>query len=76
MKHIAYLAAIAITLASTQAFAANKSCEELKGEIAANVEANGVKKYALKIVATNQAGKKQVVGSCAGGTKKVVYTRM
>lgn len=74
MKYIAYLAAIAITLASTPAFAA-KSCEELKGEIAANVEANGVKKYALKIVATNQVGKKQAVGSCAGGTKKVVYTR-
>lgn len=74
MKHIAYLTAIAITLASTQAFAA-KSCEELKDEIATKVEAKSVKKYALEIVAADQVGTKQVVGSCESGTKKIVYTR-
>lgn len=74
MKRIAYLTVIAITLASTQAFAA-KSCEELKGEITAKVEAKGVKKYTLEIVATDQVGEKQVVGSCEAGTKKIVYTK-
>ena len=74
MKRIAYLAAIAITLANTQAFAA-KSCEELKDEIAAKVEAKSVKKYTLEIVTSDQVGEKQVVGSCESGTKKVVYTR-
>ncbi len=74
MKRIAYLTAIAIALASTQAFAA-KSCEELKGEIAANIESNGVKKYTLEIVANDRVGEKQVVGSCEGDTKKIVYTR-
>lgn len=74
MKRIAYLIVIAITLASTQAFAA-RSCEELKNEIATKVEAKGVKKYTLEILVSDQVGEKQVVGSCEGGTKKVVYTR-
>ncbi len=74
MKRIAYLTVIAITLASTQAFAA-KSCEELKSEITAKIEAKDVKKYALEIVATDQVGERQVVGSCDGGAKKVIYTK-
>jgi hypothetical protein len=52
-----------------------KSCEDLKREIAAKIEANGVKQYTLEIVPSDQVGEKKVVGSCEGGTKKIVYTR-
>ena len=65
---------LALLLASTQAFAA-KPCEELKSEIAAQIEANHVASYTLEIVASDQAGDRTVVGSCDGGTNKIVYTR-
>jgi len=71
MKRIALLIA-AITVSS---HAMAKSCEELKREIAAKIEANGVTEYTLEIVPNEQIGQKKVVGSCDGGTKKIVYTR-
>lgn len=56
------------------AFAAGKPCEELKAEIAAKLDAKGVKGYTLEIVNKGEpAGK--VVGSCEGGTKEIVYRR-
>ena len=39
------------------------------------IEAKGVKDFTLEIVANDQVGDKKVVGSCDGGTKKIVYTR-
>jgi len=63
----------ALLLASAPAFAA-KPCEELKGEIAAQIEAKHVASYTLEIVANDQAGERTVVGSCDGGTNKIVYT--
>ena len=65
---------LAMLLASSQAFAA-KPCEELKGEIAAQIDANHVPSYTLEIVANDQVGDRTVVGSCDGGTNKIVYTR-
>ncbi|MHB8502450.1 MAG: DUF1161 domain-containing protein [Candidatus Acidiferrales bacterium] len=53
-----------------------KACEELKTEIANKLEAKGVKSYSLEIVAKDQEvtdGK--VVGTCEGGTKKIVYKK-
>jgi len=64
----------ALLLASAQAFAA-KPCEELKSEIATQIEANHVPSYTLEIVANDQAGDRTVVGSCDGGTNKIVYAR-
>jgi len=56
---------------------AAKPCEELKDEIAKKMDAKGVKSYSLDIVPTDQVkdGEGKVVGSCDGGTKKIVYTR-
>ncbi|MGC1483606.1 MAG: DUF1161 domain-containing protein [Candidatus Acidiferrum sp.] len=54
----------------------SKPCEELKSEIATKLEAKGVKSYSLDIVAKDQEvtdGK--VVGTCEGGTKKIVYRK-
>ncbi len=59
---------------SAPSFAA-KPCEELKSEIAAKLDAKGVKGYTLEVVPNDQVGDRKVVGSCDGGTKKVVYTR-
>jgi hypothetical protein len=56
------------------AMAAGKSCEALKAEIAAKLDAKGVKGYTLEIVKKGDpAGK--VVGNCEGGTKEIVYRR-
>jgi len=54
-----------------------KACEELKAEIAKKVEANNVKSYTLEIVPTEKATETEgkVVGSCEGGTKKIVYSK-
>lgn len=65
---------VAALAASTHAFAA-KPCEELKAEIAAKIEAKGVTAYTLAIVPNDQVGDQKVVGSCDGGTKKIVYAR-
>ena len=52
-----------------------KPCDELKQEIAAKLDAKGVKGYTLEIVAADQIKDQKVVGSCEGGTKKITYTR-
>jgi len=66
--------AIALTLLSATAFA-EKNCEELKTEIAAKMKANGVASYTLHVVAAEDAVASQVVGTCEGGKKKIVYKR-
>jgi hypothetical protein len=65
---------IALLVMSTPAFA-KKNCEELKAEIDAKIQAHGVKAYTLEIVPNDQINDKKVVGSCDGGTKKIIYTR-
>ena len=71
---------VAIVLAASvlcaPAFGQKKSCEDLKKEIASKIEANGVKNYTLTIVTPEEVkdGDK-VVGSCDGGTKRIVYKR-
>jgi hypothetical protein len=54
---------------------AAKPCEELKTEIAAKLDAKGVKSYTLEIVAKDKDAEGKVAGTCAGGTKKIVYRR-
>ena len=63
-----------LAVAATPAWAA-KDCEELKAEIAAKLDAKGVQGYALDILLNDQVGDQKVVGSCDGGTKKIVYKR-
>jgi hypothetical protein len=54
---------------------AAKPCDELKTEIAAKLDGKGVKGYTLEVVDTDKVGSGTVVGSCDGGTKKIVYER-
>jgi hypothetical protein len=54
----------------------SKDCNELKTEIAAKLDAKGVKNYTLDIIPTADVkDSMKVVGSCEGGTKKIIYTR-
>ncbi len=54
---------------------AAKDCEELKSEIAAKLDAKGVQHYQLEIVEPADVADRQEVGSCGGGSKRIVYTR-
>ena len=74
MKTWLTLAAILFVPACSYAQAA-KPCEELKSEIASKLDAKGVKSYSLEIVAKDQDAAGKVVGTCEGGTKKIVYSR-
>jgi uncharacterized protein DUF1161 len=53
-----------------------KACEELKSEIAAKLDAKGVKGYSLEIVEKDKdVTEGKAVGTCEGGTKKIVYRK-
>ncbi len=52
-----------------------KACEELKDEITKKLVAKGVKGYTLEIVAKDKDAEGKVVGTCDGGSKKIVYTK-
>ena len=54
---------------------AEKDCEELKTEIAAKLDEKGVLDYTLEIVPAEEVKDQKVVGSCAGGTKKITYIK-
>ncbi|MGE8146287.1 DUF1161 domain-containing protein [Pseudomonas frederiksbergensis] len=63
-----------LSLAGT-AFADGKSCEELKTEIAAKLDAKGVSGYSLEIVDKGASADGKVVGKCEKGAKEIVYKR-
>jgi len=52
-----------------------KPCEELKDEITKKLDAKGVKGYTLEIVAKDKDSEGKTVGTCDGGTKKIIYTK-
>jgi hypothetical protein len=56
-------------------FAQKKSCDDLKMEIAAKLDAKGVKDYELKIVAADDVKGDTVVGTCEGGAKRITYAK-
>lgn len=70
------VAAVALALGTTSAaWAQRKDCNELKGEIEAKIKKNGVDKFTLEIVEKDAQSDGKVVGTCDGGTKKIVYKR-
>lgn len=71
------IAVVSLMLIATPALAQRKDCGELKAEIDAKITANGVKEFTTEIVPNEQVkeGEGKVVGSCDGGTKKIVYKR-
>src|ERR1035438_1394141 len=74
MKIVASI--VVLFFASVLAYAQGpKSCEDLKAEIAKKVEANGAKAYTLEIVAKDKEAEGKQVGTCGGGTMKIMYLR-
>ncbi len=74
MKIVA--AVILLSFASALTYAEGpKPCEVLKSEIAKKLEANGSRAYTLNIVQKDQAAEGKLVGSCEGGTKKIMYIK-
>jgi len=52
-----------------------KSCDELKAEIQAKLDAKGVTDYTLTIMARGDVKGQHVVGSCEGNTKRIALNR-
>jgi uncharacterized protein DUF1161 len=73
MKTIAAISVL--LLAPGFAAAQAKSCDDLKSEIAKKIEANGVTSYSLDIMDKDAQTDGKVVGTCGGGTKKIVYSK-
>jgi hypothetical protein len=71
----ALIAMISMVLVASPALAQVKPCEELKAEIETKIKNNGVKEFTLTIVDKDAAEDGKVVGTCDGGSKKIVYKR-
>ena len=74
MKLLAAIGVLLFVSVPSHAQAA-KPCEELKDEIAKKLDAKGVKGYTLDIVTKDKDAEGKIVGTCDGGTKKLIYTR-
>lgn len=70
-----FLIAVGVFALAGNVFAAGKPCEELKSEIEAKIKAKGVASFNLEVVDKGNAGGKQVVGTCEGGSKEIVYSK-
>jgi hypothetical protein len=68
-------AAVAAAISASPAWAQRKDCNDLKGEIEAKIKKNGVENFTLDIVDKDAQAEGKVVGTCDGGTKKIVYKR-
>jgi hypothetical protein len=70
-----FIAIVASLLLASPALAQRKDCGELKTEIEAKIKNNGVAAFTLTIVDKDAPEDGKVVGTCDGGTKKIVYKR-
>ncbi|RMR04071.1 DUF1161 domain-containing protein [Pseudomonas syringae group genomosp. 3] len=70
-----FLLAVGLLSIAGTALAAGKPCDELKSELDAKLQSKGVTSYTLEVVEKGSAAGKQVVGTCEGGTKEIVYRR-
>ena len=75
MKLLATTAVLLFVSVPAHAQAAKPS-EELKDEISKKLDAKGVKGYTLEIVAKDKDAEGKVVGTCDGGAKKIIYTKI
>ncbi|SDI58730.1 DUF1161 domain-containing protein [Pseudomonas panipatensis] len=75
--NISKIAILSLGLAgSIAAQAATKPCEELKAEIETKIQSAGVTAYTLEIVTASEVmDPGMVVGSCEGGSRKIVYQK-
>ena len=69
-----FYTSLALAMLASPALA-QKPCEELQAEIRAKLSTKGVQHFQLDIIENAQLKQQKVVGSCAGSTKKIIYTR-
>jgi hypothetical protein len=71
------IAAMVLGLSGSSAWAQSmrKDCGELKTEIEEKIRKNGIESFTLAIVDKDAEAEGKVVGTCDGGTKKIVYKR-
>jgi hypothetical protein len=74
MKKLILAAGLFATVAALPAFAGT-SCDDVKASIAKKLDGKGVKHYSLDAVAAADVKGQKVIGTCSGGTKKIVYAR-
>lgn len=70
--------ALGLMIAAGNAFAAPKACEDLKAEIEAKIQAQGVTSYTLEIISAEEAKSQDpamIVGSCNYGRMKIIYQK-
>jgi hypothetical protein len=72
MKHFLTLV---WALAATSAWSQADNCETLRQQIETKIASSGVTKFSVTVVAADAAAEGKVVGSCALGSKKIVYAR-
>jgi len=76
MKKLFACIAVSTLLATPMIASAElKDCNELKSEIETKIKNNGVKSFTLTIVDKDEKAEGEQVGSCEGGTKKIMYVR-
>lgn len=74
MKTVLTVLAVALFLSTGSAWA-RKPCDELRQEIADRLDAKGVLHYELTVVTRDAADTRKTVGTCNGGTERIVYER-
>ena len=75
MKLLATIGVLLFVSVPAHAQGVAKPCEELKDEITKKLDAKGVKGYTLEIVAKDKDAEGKIVGTCDGGTKKIMYSK-
>jgi hypothetical protein len=75
MKFMRFVSVVVALVFCAPVFSAIKPCEELKSEIDAKIQKNGVVNYTLEIVPADQIKDQKVVGSCDGGKNKITYSK-
>lgn len=88
MRKVALI--IGLILVASPALAERLECDTLKASVDARLQAKGVLSYTLEIepitgsghtaetssaVSVSKVNKGKVVGTCDGGTKRVIYTK-
>lgn len=70
--------ALGLMIVAGNALAAPKACEDLKAEIEAKIQAQGVTSYTLEIISAEEAKSQDpamIVGSCNFGRMKIIYQK-
>lgn len=71
------LAVCVLLSAATPALAQKKGCDELKTEIEQKLQDKGVLDFTLEVMAADDVKPvHKVVGTCEGGSKKIVYLKI